>query len=100
MCIPGVYYCRSYSKINDTICTGCVDGYLLSTADNFCYRTVAQCLWFNYITNTCVKCADGYYLKDNICSLRPCGSGYYLNSVGICTKGNKPNCLEYYSPSG
>jgi hypothetical protein len=56
----GVYYCKSYSKINDTLCTGCVDGYLLSTNDNFCYKTVTQCLWFNYISNTCVKCIDGY----------------------------------------
>ena len=100
MCLPVVYYCTNYSKINQNFCTQCMEGYVLSQEDNFCYRTVNNCLMFNYINDTCKRCVDGYELSNNVCNPRPCLSGEYRNSSGLCTQGNIPNCLEYYSPSG
>lgn len=100
ICLPGVYYCSFYSKINENFCSQCIDGYVLSEEDNFCYRTVDKCLMFNYINDTCKKCLNGYELSNKVCRVRPCVSGEYLNSSNLCAKGNIANCLEYYSPSG
>jgi hypothetical protein len=78
-----IKFCSTYNSL--TTCSGCTQGYYLSTA-TLCLpvNTLNNCMTYDGTssTSTCLACVTGYYVNNNVCTVR-------VNSPNII------NCLTY-----
>ncbi|KAL4493856.1 hypothetical protein ABPG73_010134 [Tetrahymena malaccensis] len=91
--------CKTCSGPLETDCIDCkVEAFKINPISKLCQCTLENCLTCDLNGVECIKCIDGYTLKDKKCTFCDTNNGYFIDSLNICQQCHS-SCMKCNGPN-